>query len=252
MWDLATGKRRRTILKGSIRLWAVATGKELVRLQGHEEWWVNALAFSPDGPVLASGARESDALLWDLAPVWRQLPVPEGKELGAEERDRLWAALAGEDAAAAYRAMALLAGAPGEVLPLLQEQLRPAEALDQQRVARLIRDLDHDEFKAREQAAAALKELGDQAEPALRQALASRPPLEARRRLEELLERLERATVPPGQLWELRAVAVRERIGTPEARQLLDELAKGAPEAWLTQEAKAALERLKKGQKDQR
>jgi hypothetical protein len=35
-------------------------------------------------------------------------------------------------------------------------------------------------------------------------------------------------------------------MGTAEARQLLRALAKGAPEAWLTREAKAAAERLDK------
>jgi predicted Zn-dependent protease len=42
----------------------------------------------------------------------------------------------------------------------------------------------------------------------------------------------------------LRALEVLELAGTQQARQVLQELAKGAPEAQLTQEAKAALERL--------
>ena len=37
---------------------------------------------------------------------------------------------------------------------------------------------------------------------------------------------------------------VLEQIGTTEARQLLETLAKGTPEAALTQDAQAALERL--------
>jgi hypothetical protein len=37
---------------------------------------------------------------------------------------------------------------------------------------------------------------------------------------------------------------VLEYSATPEARQLLESLTRGAPEAQLTQEAKAALERL--------
>jgi hypothetical protein len=41
-----------------------------------------------------------------------------------------------------------------------------------------------------------------------------------------------------------RAVELPEAIGTPEARELLDRLARGAPEASLTQKAKAALARL--------
>jgi hypothetical protein len=37
-----------------------------------------------------------------------------------------------------------------------------------------------------------------------------------------------------------------EQIHTPEARQLLAELARGAPAARITREAKASLERLEK------
>jgi hypothetical protein len=40
-----------------------------------------------------------------------------------------------------------------------------------------------------------------------------------------------------------RAVEVLERAGTAEARQLLEHLAEGEPEAFLTREARAALDR---------
>jgi hypothetical protein len=39
-------------------------------------------------------------------------------------------------------------------------------------------------------------------------------------------------------------VEVLERIDTPEARQLLETMAREVPENWLTQEAKGSLERL--------
>ena len=42
----------------------------------------------------------------------------------------------------------------------------------------------------------------------------------------------------------LRAVEVLERFGTPEARQVLEVLALGAPEMQPTHEARASLERL--------
>jgi len=56
----------------------------------------------------------------------------------------------------------------------------------------------------------------------------------------------EDAPPSPEQLRTLRAVAVLEQLGTPEARGLLDKLAQGAPGALVTEEAKAARERLRK------
>jgi hypothetical protein len=48
----------------------------------------------------------------------------------------------------------------------------------------------------------------------------------------------------PQRLRQVRAVELLERIGTPESRKILENLAGGVPAAWLTQEAKAALARL--------
>jgi len=50
--------------------------------------------------------------------------------------------------------------------------------------------------------------------------------------------------IPPRELRALRAVEVLEWIATKEARSLLLELGKGAPEASLTREAAAACKRL--------
>ena len=93
---------------------------------------------------------------------------------------------------------------------------------------------------------AALERLGELTEPAVRQALAGKRTPESRRRLEQILEPLDEPVASPEALRVLRAVEVLERLGTPEAEQVLQSLATGAPEARLTQEAKAALGRSKK------
>ena len=96
-------------------------------------------------------------------------------------------------------------------------------------------------------AADALERLGEDAESSLRRALADKPSLESRRRVERLLERLVIAPVnDPARLRELRAVEVLEHINTVEARRVLAALAKGTPEARLTREAQASLDRLAK------
>ena len=51
---------------GVVRLYAVATGREMGRLKGHEGH-VNSLMFSPDGRLLASGSSDGTALVWDVA-----------------------------------------------------------------------------------------------------------------------------------------------------------------------------------------
>jgi hypothetical protein len=61
--------------------------------------------------------------------------------------------------------------------------------------------------------------------------------------LQQILEAQETA---PESLRAVRAVEVLEWIATPNARRLLDELAKGADDARLTREAVAARNRIRK------
>ena len=104
--------------------------------------------------------------------------------------------------------------------------------------------LESEQFAVREKAQRELEELGDLAEPVLRQALEGKPSLEMRRRVQAVLEHLRGPVTQPELLRSLRAVAVLEDIGTPEARGLLETLAADADEARQTREAKAALRRL--------
>jgi hypothetical protein len=87
--------------------------------------------------------------------------------------------------------------------------------------------------------------MGTSAEPSLREALAGQPSLEARRRIERLLDRLGTpSALLPEEARSLRAVEVLEYVGSPAAREVLGRLARGAPHARLTQEARASLKRL--------
>jgi WD40 repeat protein len=60
----------RTVASGSldhsVKLWDVASGRELRTLSGHSDW-VYSVAFSPDGHKLASGSRDHSVKLWDVA-----------------------------------------------------------------------------------------------------------------------------------------------------------------------------------------
>ena len=51
---------------GVIKVWNTTTGKEETTFQGHTEQ-IHALAFSPDGKLLASGTKDGLVKIWDIA-----------------------------------------------------------------------------------------------------------------------------------------------------------------------------------------
>jgi WD40 repeat protein len=264
LWDLATGRllRRFPVAWGDIRslawsgdgrtvaaaaydtvvLWETATGQERGRFAGHQAW-IWSLAISPDGRLLASGSQDYTALVWDLTGV-----CPDGKlavrDLRAEEVEALWGQLADKGGVKAYRALWTMVAGARQALPFLAKRLRPVAAPDHERIARLIGDLDSKQFNVRTQASRELQHLGELAAPAIHQALVAKPSLEARLRLETLLDGLSKRPLSAEQMQMLRAVEVLEHVGSPEARQVLQALAQGAAGALQTREAKAALERL--------
>ena len=86
--------------------------------------------------------------------------------------------------------------------------------------------------------------LGEFAAPALRGVLEKNTAtLEQRRRAEKLLARIEAPDTPPSCLRGLRGVEVLERIGSAEARKVLEAVAVGAADAWQTREARSVLAR---------
>jgi RNA polymerase sigma factor (sigma-70 family) len=281
---LAFSSDGRTLLAGgwdkTLRLWEVATGKEVFHVEGLDP--VNAVAFAPDGRrvAAATGWVQGKILLFDV-PTGRELAglhghdayvgalafAPDGNTLASGQRDttillwdvaaargklvppthdldHLWADLAEDDARRAHTAIWALVAVPGQAVPFLKERLRPAEATDPQRIRQLIADLDREQFQVRESAARQLRALGEEAEPLLRDALKGSPSPEARKRIEALLAGPPTGDVPPPEvLRRLRALQVLEQIGTREARQVLDALAGGAPAAPETRAARAALRR---------
>jgi WD domain, G-beta repeat len=156
--------------------------------------------------------------------------------------DELWNQLVSADAAEAYRALWALVRAPEQTAAFLRRQVQPASAPDIRAVPRLITDLDNDRFAVRQRAQQTLAQLGEAAEPELREALRRKPSPEKRARLLALLDW--RTGQTPERVRQLRAVEVLEYVGTPAAEQALADLARGAPTARLTREAKASLARM--------
>ena len=226
-----------------VHIWDTATGTILARLTGHRGR-ISSVAFSGDGRTLATGGCDSTVLLWDVASL---VSPPESPDPSAMDLANLWEQLASDDAGVAYQATLRLARTPDKAATLLRERLKPVAAPDESRLTQLIADLDSASFDKRQQAQQELASLDAVAEPSLRKALAGKPSAELRLQVEIMLKNLEGPIARPEQMRAVRAVELLERLGTPAARGLLEELAAGVPEARLTQEAKGALARMASG-----
>ena len=196
--------------------------------------------------MLATGGSDTTILTWDWARYCGLRPTAGGK-VEARRLLALWDDLASADSRTAWAAIGQLAASPDQATALLKGRLRPVSAADARPVRRLLGELDSDDFAARQKATAALGKLQAEWLPFFFEALSRTRSLEAEQRIRRLLAAPRKARWSADMLRRLRAVAVLERAGTPEARAVLRELAKGVPEARLTLEAKAALRRLDGG-----
>src|SRR5262249_23061377 len=160
--------------------------------------------------------------IWDLS-LTTSRPI---LLLGESDFRDTWACLDGKNGANAYDAMSRLIHWKTDAVRLIATQLKPITPVSDEQLRQLVADLGSSRFATRESASRQLSELGDRALPALRSAKNGPLSQEAQWRVERLLNRrfvplsLETARF-------LRAVEVLERIGTPEARQLLVKLSEG-------------------------
>jgi RNA polymerase sigma factor (sigma-70 family) len=270
IWEAATGQQRlflkghedstvcirftpdnRTLASSSwdstIRLWDLETGRELRKLTGHRGK-ANSLAFSADGKILVSTGDDTTILFWDVADLTHRKRLP-ATSLTEREWQTLWEDLAKDDATKAYAAMIRMTTDGPTTIVALKARLHPIRPADAERLAKLLKDLDSDDFAVRETAGRELEKLGDVIGPTLRQTL-ERPglSLELRRRLEALAASLEELS--GNRLRQVRAIEVLEMLGTAEAQRLLQTLAAGAEQARQTREARAALQRLRSARRD--
>jgi len=264
VWEVATGRQRwRIDRKASMmsfpafspdgRFLAVggmdhrvaihdaATGQLLHTFEGHKGDTFS-LAFTPDGRRLVSGSLDTTALVWDMSRV--PAPVVEKARWPAADLEALWGRLAG-DADDANAAMCQLRQSPDQAVELAARLRQADEKVPAARVAGWVRDLDAEEFEAREAASEALAALGDEAAEPLRRALAENPSAELRLRAEALLKRLKEQGPRPKHLRGLRLVQVLEWVGTPAVLPPLEALAAGDADADLTRAAAGAVRRLK-------
>jgi hypothetical protein len=183
---------------------------------------------------------------WPSPPGRGDNHAKEEPKKGADSRqlDKLWTTLGGKDAAKAYRAIWALVAMPEKSVSLLRRHLRPVDLPDQRRIGKLIADLNNQKYAVRKRANRELETLAELAKPALLKAQERSSSVEMRERFNRLLGRIDQEILTPQQVQILRAIEVLEQIETPEARKVLHQVAKGAPEARITVEAKGSLQRL--------
>jgi WD40 repeat protein len=192
--------------------------------------------FSPDGRLLATISPDAPVLLWDIRGELAKPRTP-------PDLSSAWADLASADAAVAFRAIRRLTWFPDQSLPLLTEKLPPAVGVADEKLAKLIAALDAPAFADRDAATKELKALADLAVPRLEAALKATESVEARSRIETLLEAIANRPRDGEYLRVVRAVEAVEWMRTPAAAELLAAWAGGAAGAKLTTEATAARDR---------
>ncbi len=222
------------VLDPPIRLWELASGREVATLVGHSESTL-CLAFSPDGRLLASGSGDQWSNGDHTARIW---DVGTGRELRRFEAHR------GMVTGIAFTPDGRSVVSGSEDATALVWDI--SDLKDERTAARAI---SADERRARWDELA-----GNDARAAYLATWA----LSVSSAVALLGERLLPATSPdphgipaaigpissPEVLRSLRAIAALARIGTPEARAVLERTSRGNPDAIQTREARSALDRL--------
>lgn len=210
---------------------------------------------TPDGKraALIGEATNSDPNVRHESIFLYELPAkvlnPPAAQVDDATLEKLWEELSTDNDLRLQRVLGAFRTAPQPTVALFRKNLRHVSPEQRAKVEKWIADLDDPEFTKRDQAMKDLRQVAHQFGPLLKARLEKADPGEIRNRLTFLLKQVEIEPLPASLVTELRAVTVLEQLATPEARELLTKVAEGAPQARLTVEAQAALERVTKGKK---
>jgi dipeptidyl aminopeptidase/acylaminoacyl peptidase len=211
------------------------TGKEVFD-RDTKQTELSALAFSRDGSRLATAGADASVIVWKVPAAVRLKPdLP---------LTTAWRDLAGSDSTTGFRAIRSLVAGADDTAKWLGERLKIRPAADGKRIAQLIKELDGEDFDVREAASDELTQIGSAARTALEAALKNPPSAEVKRRCAALLGRLGGSSVPASELRAARAVEVLEKIGSAEAKRVLNKLLQAKPSAQQAAEIRSALARM--------
>jgi HEAT repeat protein len=220
VWDAQTGHR---LLERQVR----AAGRTTFKI-----------AFSPnssDVAIMNPGVGISISAVFNIVRGTRAEPT-------RETRDKAyWEALKSPAGEEVYKTMCELMADASLSVELIRRHVRIKRMCKEESIRSLVSKLDDDVFDVRQEAFNALvNDVGDQGEPLLRAFLADKGcSNEQRRQIQAILEEFETQRPRTD-----RCIAILERLGTIEARKLLEELARGAEKAFVTRQARSALGRF--------
>jgi WD40 repeat protein len=235
--------------QGKVSLWDILSGTETICDPGSGAE-ICCASFAPDGKTFATAGSDMTIMIWDATG--RLVNMPAAAHLPNSNVAELWADLGSSELIQWRHAYWTLVSEPESAIQMCQERVRPARQPDCSKLTDLLAALDSNSFADRSRATESLRKMLTSAEMALvvekslRQLITRSPSLEAQTRAEKLLSEFRDPLPDPEMLRNLRAVSLLARIATPDAQRLLHTLAEGSPDARLTQEAKASLERLTK------
>jgi WD40 repeat protein len=216
---------------GLIRVWDMLISEEVLTRTG-PGCPNSRIRFAPDGSTLAISV-EGEVLLWSLRPEqWPAVPI--------ESAGYYWGDLASAEPPWGYRAVHILVSRPDEAVEVIRKKLLPSPDFP---AARLIAQLDDNDYRVRERAYRILAAQGPEMEAMFRSSLFNTSSAEASWRLRNLLANP--IYTNESHLLRLnRAVQVLELCGTRGASDLLQELAKDAKGTVIGEQATIALARL--------
>ena len=229
-----------------IAIFERSTRQIRLELVGHPTGIIQSLAYAADSGLLASGADDATAVVWQ-AGLRAFAETPFTDELPMKNVEAWYETMTGADAKAAFQAMTKLARAPKQTAKVLSEKIPPASKpnLHGRTINQWIGDLGSEQFTVRTRASTLLQKLGPAAAAELRAAHGSVKDIETRRRIVELLDRLAARALTSEEIVHVRAAEVLEALADAEARATLVRWAAGEPGAVLTVEARQALARLR-------
>lgn len=204
---------------------------------------------SPDNKTVAILGPASDAENnWHQSIYLYELPAkfltPAAAGVDDVALEKLWGDLGTDNELRLERILQGLHAAPQPTVNLLRKKLPPVAKERLVQVERWIEQLNDSAFAKRDDAMKELRTVVHDFRPLLEATRKSAGPGEIRNRINYILREAEDDKQPVALTRAWRALAVLEKLATPEARTLLKDLAGGASQAALTVNAAAALDRL--------